>query len=180
MKKQIKHSISLISAFVFVLILSACGSSSESAQSGITLEVGKVINFSEDITGGREDGWSLPDNGGTWSQSKSAILRFNYGDDFANGMNLKIKAMGFIANEEKTTDVIISANGIEVKKIEFSSAQRSADISIDISEEILSTNGSQLILSFSIPGAVSPVSLGRNSDVRKLGIFLLELIPNKI
>jgi hypothetical protein len=178
--KKSKQMFMTFSSVILLLSLSACGSSGDSAQSGIALKPGEAISFSENITGGEEDGWSLPDSGGTWSQSKRAILKLNYGSEFANGMNLSLKSMGFISKNGQATSVTISANGVEVKKIEFSQSQLSAEISFDVSREILSSNKGPLILSFYIPEAVSPESLGINGDVRELGIFLLELIPNKI
>ena len=177
--KQNKQFIRTLSSVVLLLILTGCGSSNDSAKSGISIKAGEAISFSQDITGGKEDGWSLPDSGGTWSQSKRATLKLNYGSEFANGMNLSLKTMGFVSNKEQATRVVISANGVEVKKIDFSSNQPNADISLNIPKEILSSNKSQLVLSFDTPSAVSPKDLGLSEDVRKLGIFLIELSADK-
>jgi hypothetical protein len=180
MKKVVKNLFIVLTSLILMTTVSACGSSSDSSNSGIAIKAGQPISFANDIAGGPKSGWSEPDSGGTWSQSSKAILKLNYQDDLAAGMNLKVKSIGFVASEERTTKVIISANGVEIKTLEYTKNQPEMEFLVDIPSSLLEKNPNQLLLNFYIPNATSPQSLGINADQRKLGIFLLELTPNRM
>jgi len=176
MKKIIKHSISIISSCILLLMLAACGSPSSSLLSSITLEPGKVISFAQEIAGGQANGWSLPDSGGTWSDSDSPVLNFDYDKPFNAGINLTLSLLSFVNPKNPNISVSVYANDEFVKELKFDEAKPSADVSLVISKEILSKNTGALTLRFDITNAAIPRKLGINLDGRTLGIFLMRMV----
>jgi hypothetical protein len=176
MKKLNKHSISIISACILLLMLAACGSPSSSLVSSITLEPGKAISFAQDIAGGQANGWSLPNSGGTWSDSDSPVLNLDYDKPFNDGLNLTLSLLSFVNPKNPSISVSVYANEEFVKELKFDEAKSSADVSLDISRKILSKNTGILTLRFDITNAAIPKLLGVNLDERKLGIFLMTMI----
>ena len=180
MKKTIKLSLKIIVAGILSVLVASCGSTTVSAESGITIKSGQSINFGDDVSGGVENGWSSPDGGRTWSNGYLSILKFNYDNEFENGMNLLVSMGSFVNNKNPNMKVSIKANDVIVKELDFNESISGGDISIDISPEILKKNASQLILSFDMPNAAIPSEIGWNSDVRRLGIWITQIQVSKI
>ena len=175
MKKVIRSVISVIAVAITLTAVSACGSSVGMTESGITLKAGEVVTFTGNEAGGPENGWSLPDSGGTWSQSDKAVLSLNYDKSFNGGMNLNLYISAFVIEKNPNVSASISANGEFIKEVKFDLNKLDEDILITISKEILSMNEGKVDLTFDITNAAVPNELGYNADQRKVGIFLMKL-----
>jgi hypothetical protein len=161
-----------------LILTSACSSITSTDASGILLQADKVINFSDDIAGGSESGWSpSPDSGGTWSASDQTFLKFRYEEKFENGLSLKITMSSFVNPKNPKVDLVLIANGEEIDNIVFNEKSPGGEYSVLIPEEILSKSPGEILLSFQITGAASPKDLGVSEDLRKLGIFLIKVVP---
>jgi hypothetical protein len=175
-KKVIRSVISVIAVAITLTAVSACGSSVGMTESGITLKAGEVLTFSENQAGGAENGWWDAESAGNWSKSERPILNLEYDDTFKNGMNLNILMSGFVVEKNPSVSVSIKANEELVKEVEFSVSKTSENVSLDISKEILSRNKGVVVLTFEITNSAVPNEVGYNADMRKLGIFLGQMI----
>jgi hypothetical protein len=180
MKKHIKNVIRILSSCFLLLMLSACGSSGVSSASSITLEAGKVVSFAEDIAGGGENGWSLPDNGGTWSQADLAVLNLKYDEAWNNGIDLVLTMTSFVNAQNPNISATINANDEYVQEIKFDANNPSGEISLSITKEVLSKSNGQVKISFNISNAAIPKELGTSQDERKLGIFLIQMVATPV
>ena len=176
-----KINTKIFGSFIFSLMLimtSACSSITSTDASGISLQADKIIDFSDDIAGGAENGWSpSPDSGGTWSASDKTFLKFRYEEKFENGLGLNITMGSFVNPKNPKIDLVLTANGEEIKKIAFDEKSPGGEYSVLIPAEILSKSPGEILLSFQITGAAVPKDLGVSEDLRKLGIFLIKIVP---
>lgn len=172
----------IFGSFIFSLMLiltSACSSITSTDASAILLQAGKIINFSDDIAGGPENGWSpSPDSGGTWSASDQTFLKFRYEEKFENGLGLKITMSSFVNPKNPKVDLVLTANGEEIDKISFNENSPGGEYSVLIPGEILAKSPGEILLNFQITGAATPKDLGVGEDLRKLGIFLIKIVPS--
>lgn len=174
MKKIAKFVFSAFTASILVIMVTACGSSSDST-AGIELKVGETLRFGGNEAGGIENGWSTGDGLRTWSDGYLSVLKFDVANDFPSGVNMLISMGSFVNNKNPKMNVTIKANGVIVKKLDFSEALSGGDISLNIPTDILKNNANQLVLSFDLPDAAVPHDIGWNDDVRRLGIWITEI-----
>ena len=161
-------------------LVSACGSSNAPNEPDITLKAGQTLSFADDIFGGAENGWSTPEGDHIWSDGNLSILKFNYGNEFVGGVNFSIKMGSFLNVKNPIMKVTVKANDVIIKELDFTESLSRRNISIDVSPEILKKNASQLILSFELPNAAKPSEIGWNNDQRRVGIWISEILVNKI
>jgi hypothetical protein len=174
-KKSIKLIFTALTTIILLTTATACSSSGDSAESGITLKAGETITFEGNIAGGIENGWSSGDGLRTWSDGYLSVLKFNYTEGYPSGINMLVSMGSFVNNKNPKMNVIIKANDVVVKELNFNEALSGGDISIDIPSEILKKNVDQLILSFVLPDATVPNEIGWNEDVRRLGVWITQI-----
>ena len=180
MRKQIVNVAKIISAFVLLFSLVACGASSVSSDSGIMLKPGEVISFANNVAGGAEDGWSVgPDNGGTWTASDKATLNFKYEKEFEDGLVMSLDLISFVNDKNPKIDLTLKANGVQVGSFNFNQASPGGEIKVNIDSKTLKVNPGILLLEFDVPNSISPKEIGLNEDIRDLGIFLKSITPSK-
>lgn len=176
MKKKLKLVLSFCAIGIMLILVSACGSSTESLGPAISLKSGEAVTFSNNEAGGPENGWWDAESAGNWSQSNRPILNLKYDDTFKNGMNLIISMSAFVVEKNPNISVSIRANEAVVKKVEFNLEKPLEDVSLSITKEILSKKKGLVTLAFEITNAAVPNEVGLNNDARKLGILLTQLI----
>ena len=176
MKKIVRSVLSFLSLGIMLITLAACGSSVIAQGPVINVNEGEVVTFSANEAGGLENGWWDAESHGNWSQSDRPILNLKYDDAFKNGMNLTISMWAFVVEKNPSVSVSIKANNELVEEVDFDLSKTEDDVSLDISREILSKSKGILVLTFEIKNAAVPNEVGYNSDVRKLGICLGQMI----
>ena len=176
MKKIIRSVLSVFTISIMLISVSACSSSVESLGPAITLKAGEIVTFSQNEAGGPENGWWDAEPAGNWSQSDRPILNLKYDDTFKNGMNLTLTMWGFVVEKNPNISVSIKANGEFVEEVKFDLSKTADDVLLDISRDILSKSKGILTLTFEITNAAVPNEVGYNSDLRKLGICLGQMI----
>jgi hypothetical protein len=174
MKTHIKYLKSIFSLCFLLVLLTACGSSSVSAESGIGIKPGETIRLINNIAGGSENGWS-GESDGTWSDGYLSVLKFDHNDEFTSGLNLIISMSSFVNVKNPKMRVMIKANNVVVKELDLNENLPGGDISVEISKEILQKNTKQLLLTFDIPNATVPSEIGWNEDMRRLGIWITQI-----
>ncbi len=176
MKKIIRSALGVLAFAIMLTGVTACGSSVESLGPAITLNAGEVVTFAKNEAGGLENGWWEAESHGNWSQSDRPILNLKYDDSFKNGMNLTISMWAFVVEKNPNISVSIKANDELVEEVKFDLSKTADDVSLDISREILSKSKGILTITFEIKNAAVPNEVGYNSDVRKLGICLGQMV----
>jgi hypothetical protein len=179
-KKIIRSVLSFLSIGIMLSTVAACGSSVIAQGPVINLKAGEVVTFSENEAGGLENGWWDAESAGNWSQSDRPILNLKYDDAFENGMNLNIAMSAFVVEKNPEISVSIKANGEFVKETSFNVRKPFEDVALNISKELLSKNKGLVTLTFEIKNAAVPNEVGYNTDVRRLGIFLGQMIATPI
>lgn len=120
------------------------------------------------------NGWSLPEDGFTWTDGKTASLTIPIGGKPESPVVLKAKLMAFLclANLEKQT-VHILVNGQEVGKWKITKPSfQEQTLTIP---ETLFTEQNCMVITFQIPDARSPARFGASNDKRFLGLAVREL-----
>jgi hypothetical protein len=159
-----------------LLALASCSSPIVAVGPTMSLKAGEILTFSNNEAGGAENGWWDAESAGNWSKSERPILNLEYDDTFKNGINLNILMYGFVVEKNPSVSVSIKANEEFVKAVEFSLNKTSENVTLDISKDILSKNKGVVTLTFEIKKAAVPKDVGHNDDLRKLGIFISQMI----
>ncbi len=122
----------------------------------------------------RTSGWSSPEINGTWSLGTSTSLVINVPDlnkQNAKTLHLKAVIQPLTKAPELTKQLVeVSINNKVIGKWDVDVAQ---EYSMAIPTDTLSNP--HLHITFTLPNAASPASLGMNTDTRKLGILFKEL-----
>ena len=121
-------------------------------------------------------GWSGPESWGTWSDGPSAMLSLPFAAAAAAPKTYKIMlTVGAYLTDKRThEDLTVKANDKVVKTVEFTTAQNSQVVTLDLPASAVS--GSHTLNLELIPSSpASPSSLGLGPDKRMLGISITDL-----
>jgi len=120
-------------------------------------------------------GWSVEEQGYTWSEGHRALLGFKIPIDRAPLM-MALDVAGL--SSPRSQIVAVSVNGSLLKKIILSSNRQIYNI--DIPLQYLKSDGN-LLIQFDFPNAISPVEFGMNQDRRLLSmaVYGFKLTPGK-
>ncbi len=176
MKKVIRSVLNALIVSIMLITVAACGSTVVALGPSITLNAGEVVTFSNNEAGGAENGWWDAESAGNWSQSDRPVLYLEYDDSFNNGMSLKISMSAFVVEKNPNVSVSIKANEEFLEEVAFDLSKPFEEVSLSISKDILSKNKGVAVLTFEIKNAAVPNEVGYNTDLRKLGIFLGQMI----
>ncbi|HSH39948.1 MAG TPA: hypothetical protein VK993_14325, partial [Chthoniobacterales bacterium] len=142
------------------------------------IEYGTLIDFT---AGGSAEllkvsGWSKPETGFTWAEGNSATLAVRVRPT-DSPITMRMKAAGLIKEPELPFQPVeVYVNNDKVADLQVGST---AEYNVAIPQGFTKAGG-LLTVSFRIPKAASPKSLGQNEDERVLGIriFNLEFGPS--
>lgn len=112
-------------------------------------------------------GWSNPEDGYTWTDGKEAELLLNI-PEIKSDLTMKVSLMPLVSPgklEKQRVKIVINNKEMAIWTISDPSPSEK-EIKIPKSE----IKGSTLKITFQLPDAVSPVSIGMNEDPRVLGI----------
>ena len=181
MKRHLNQAFISMNFALVLILLTACSNLLSTDTSGIALKTGSTINFSDDITGGFENGWSYsPEPGGIWSVKDESFLKFRYSEKYENGLKLDITMKAFVNSKNPNVSLVLTANGVEVKKVDFDEKNSDGEYAVVVPPEVMAIYPGEILLNFQITGAASPKELGVSEDIRKLGVFLIKITPNGI
>jgi hypothetical protein len=150
-----------------------CNNSNETANADV---IGQRIEFKSGSNSERYrvSGWSAAEPNFTWSEGTSAKVALPIGAN-AGALTLKLTTAALIKGPELPFQPVeVYANGKKIADWQVGDvAEFSATIPAD-----MTTDTRALTIEFRTPKAVSPKSLGLNSDTRALGICVhsLELV----
>jgi len=132
----------------------------------------QLFRLGQDLAPFAMDGFGLPEEGGTWTMSKSVKLTLPISPEVRGKQaSLIVSAIGYIEPSKLPSQVIsITIGGKQFGEFIFTKPQDLSDLTIELPAEI--TASESLLLAFDIPNAASPQSLGDGQDVRMLGMFL--------
>jgi Methyltransferase domain len=141
----------------------------------------EVINFQK---GGnakiyQTHGWYQPEKSGTWSVAGDAVLEIvlsdvNKQEQLANGLNLSVTGLGFVATKHPQNSVQLICNQQLIAEWDFIVGDSLKSLSAFIPPEIVFKEEVLKII-FRCPSSKSPKELGISPDPRTLGFFLREI-----
>ncbi|MEX3931234.1 DUF6311 domain-containing protein [Paraburkholderia phymatum] len=150
---------------------STCGAVQVTARQ--SLNVSRTIDFSQN---GSTDWmsmqtWSGAEPTGRWTDGKQAALRIYLGKVHANHVRLLIDLHAFVTPAHPQQRAVVRVNGEPYATWTFNNAEDvQKEVIVDAS--LLAKSNDEVRLSFELPDATSPESLGMKGDNRTLGLFV--------
>lgn len=139
------------------------------------LSIGQRIEFSRSSQNSRYliAGWSLPGDGGIWSDGPAAEIVLSV---VGEAHEILIEAGALVVPSHPKQDIEIRVNGIPAATARLSTPEgnRIAIPIPDAARKALVERGF-LHLEFKFPDAVRPRDIGMNKDARKLALFLIAI-----
>lgn len=127
------------------------------------------------------NGWSVPEAGGVWSSGARAEITIDPRELSlaSQGVRLNFEVYGLVTAEHPRQHIQVSVNGMAAgtHEVVFPDNQMQFDVVVPAAE-MTSSNG--IHIAFDLPDAVSPQSIGMNSDPRVLGIQLETLTASPV
>ncbi|HEX2528376.1 MAG TPA: hypothetical protein VHL31_19000 [Geminicoccus sp.] len=136
--------------------------------------LGRLLGFTSEDNSGRPyltDGWSIAEGGGTFSDMAEAELVLPVEPIADSDLQLRVKAWGFIHDEQPRQEVEVIANGQPVATWAFTMSDRLGERMATIPLDVARLQ-QPLSIVLRIPGAASPMELDMSLDARQLGIGL--------
>jgi hypothetical protein len=121
------------------------------------------------------NGWSQPENWGTWTTGREAGLRLKIIDQIKDNSDILLKAGigAFVSSKHKTVELTVFANNHRIGLIELVDFTPK-DFSFVIPREVFG-DAQKLKIVFRIDHPISPKELKLSDDRRKLGIGVSEI-----
>lgn len=138
------------------------------------IPLGREMDFSP--TGGGAPflgyGWSIPDEGGVWSDDPVALLLMRTPASLGGNAQLRLRADAYLAEARPTQDVAVRVNGAAVADLHFDRDHREQEFVIPLPPEALRRHPDHLLVSLTMGEDASPAELGMSPDPRHLGLLL--------
>lgn len=140
-------------------------------------QLGTIIRFNDSGSSERfrGSGWSYTEADHTWTEGNSAFLTFS-GLAPSQPLTLKMALAGLTKDPQlHAQTAAVYANG---KKVADWQVAGRKEYIVSIPADVMGDTGT-LVIEFRIPKAVSPKSLGVNTDPRILGLCVFQLVIEK-
>lgn len=138
--------------------------------------VGRNVTFAKGGVGvvWLQTGWSSPGTWGTWSLGKQAVLSIEPETlpPSSGGMDLRLHANILVDAKHPVQQVGVAVDGKDVGRYVGKFPAKQLTMDIPIPEAALHSRR-PIIISFSLPDAVSPAAISTSRDTRPLAIGLL-------
>lgn len=115
----------------------------------------------------QENGWNVQENGLTWTSGSRATLIFSFGKTVTRDVKVEAEVSALVSGKLKEQRVLIKANGKPLKEWKIRKAESCAE-NVIIPHSLIQSG--ILKLTFDLPEATSPASLGISGDKRVLGL----------
>ena len=115
-------------------------------------------------------GWSVPENWGTWSDKKTALITLPLPAKSPN--ILQIQAQAFITDKHPTQEIEIWING-KFQKRDLLTKRLANIINVEIPKEMMILDA--IKIEFKFPDTISPKDVGAGSDTRALALGIESL-----
>ena len=126
-------------------------------------------------------GWGVPEADGVWSSGTHAEITIDPREllRVVQGARLNFEVNSLVTAEHPHQRIQISVNGVAAgtHEVVFPNSQIQFDVVVPAAD-MTSSNG--IHIAFDLPDAVSPQSIGMNSDTRVLGIQLQTLTASPV
>lgn len=145
----------------------ACGAVQASPMHSI--EVSRMIDLTGSLDWMSMQNWSSPDPDGRWTDGKQASLRIYVGRPRSEHIRVLVDLHAFVRKTHPSQTATVSINGQPYATWKFSD-QSDVTKEIAVDSNILSKSNGELQISFDLPDATSPESIGMKGDKRMLGL----------
>lgn len=121
--------------------------------------------------------WSIAQEPGTWTEGRSASVALDLGKTPAADLELVADAYAFLPPQQPWQHVTVLVNNVEVARWRFDADAPEGARRARVPQALLTSPA--VTVTFQLPDAVSPASLGLSADPRLLamGLRRLELLP---
>ena len=118
--------------------------------------------------------WSIAQTPGTWAEGHIANVAMNFGEAPAGDLELQVDAYAFLPPQRPVQRVAVSANGVDVAQWRFDASDQAGVRHARIPKAAMPSG--LLRVTFRMPDAASPLSLGLSNDPRTLSIGVRRLL----
>jgi hypothetical protein len=118
--------------------------------------------------------WSIAQAPGTWTEGHTASVAMNFGSAPGADLDLEADAYAFLPPQRPVQRVYVFANDVEVAQWRFDVADQGGVRRARVPKSAMSSG--VLRVTFKMPDAVSPRSLGLSTDPRSLSMGLRRLV----
>ena len=132
---------------------------------------GRLVSFSTPLPNGMEalSGWSAPEAHGRWNDGDMAELAIDVGENLPDGLCCELLMSGYLPLKETVQRIPISDGTADpiVWTID-----RPGETLVRFPLRTAAVVDGRITLTFRFPNAVSPASLGKASDTRRLAVTM--------
>jgi len=118
------------------------------------------------------EGWSEPEDWGTWSLGRRSVLEIPLAADATANLRLSVKGKFFVSEKHPRVVVHISANGVALETVEGTIVKSEIDQLLDLPPDVFAATPRRLEIAIAIDDPASPLALGLSSDSREIGFGL--------
>lgn len=139
----------------------------------VPVDVGQAFGTGSPWLGWLTRGWSGPEPWGVWSAAETAELRIDPRSlpASSSGVVLHLQAQAFIVAQHPCQRVIVVMNDVQTGNYHPCYPTGQFQMTLQIPEALIAAE-KPIVVTFELPDAQSPQSLGLSNDGRKLGISL--------
>jgi hypothetical protein len=139
------------------------------------INLGEIVLFNSNNMTPNGEGWSSPEEWGTWTIGKIATLELFLNLETKRTLKMHLTSNAFLAPKNLSQDVTILVNNTEIGKINFTLASNNKTRIFEISSNLLNNIQEPINIKFLIKNPTSPSSLGSGGDPRELGMGLISI-----
>ena len=139
------------------------------------IKLGETLVFNSQGITPNGAGWSTPEEWGTWTNGKSALLNLTLESAPKSSLALTLNSYAFLDPNLQTQDVTILANKVVIGRIHFTNSSNSGIRQFKIPLAVILTNKESLSIEFVVAKPIAPSSLGSSGDIRELGMGLISI-----
>ncbi|OMH33613.1 LTA synthase family protein [Motiliproteus sp. MSK22-1] len=137
-------------------------------------KLGGTVQFSPNSKGAgfQVNGWSIPEDSGTWTEGEKAVLAFVVDSDdiAAQGYQLQLGAQAYVNKKNPEQKVELLLNDHFLGTVSYSYPDSRQELNISVPAVAVREGLNQFTLNIEKP--TSPKSLGLSDDGRELGIHI--------
>lgn len=139
----------------------------------VPVDVGQAFGTGSPWLGWLTRGWSGPEPWGVWSAAETAELRIDPRSlpASSSGVVLHLQAQAFLVAQHPCQRVIVVMNDVQTGNYHPCYPTGQFQMTLQIPEALIAAE-KPIVVTFELPDAQSPQSLGLSNDGRKLGISL--------
>ncbi len=120
-------------------------------------------------------GWQGPEEWGTWTVGKTALLLFSLNLTPKTDINLLIDGIAYLGKKSLSQEVDVHVNNQLVATLKYDQQSNLGGRVVKIPKSFVHEKAGQLLIKFNFKNPISPLDVGESSDARKRGLGIVSL-----